>query len=308
MFGFIGDVFEDIVSAPWEMGEKLLSGDIDGFFTHLVEMSFELDIFFGYDIGDIASELDDFLDQNPWLKGVIVAAGFAAGGVGGLVAAAAIAATDTMSEINEGTFDLGDIGSGAMEFGALYAGGALGAGAGNAMLSTTAGQIQAGTQILGRSGLLGDAGKYVAIAGGAAAGNFSVQEIAKTAAKAMQETGLLGDDGNAVMDAVISASTGDYSSLQAGVSSGIQALRQSQLLGRDAEPYLGAATDLMGSDDWSTKGSISNVSSALARTGVLGDDGSKVANLVNTGVNTDINNNRDLVRTGSEVFRQINDL
>ncbi len=224
LFSSIGD----ILSTP----TKLFEGDFDGLLTAPFETAIDFDFipFVEFDLGDLASEIDNFLDANPWLKGVIVAAGFAAGGVGGLVAAAAIAATDTISEVNEGTFDIGDLGRGAVEFGSLYAGGALAAGAGSMALNTTLGQVQAGTQILAKTGVLGDAGKYFAVAGSLAAADWgSLPSSISNAANALRSTGELGEDGDNVMSALIAASSGDYGSLQTAVASGAQALRAANI-------------------------------------------------------------------------------
>lgn len=312
------DGIVDVVKSPFEAaadvatgGAKLLTGDFDGALSDFGDAlakpavtAFEADIFFGMDLGDLASEIDDFLDQNPWLKSAIVAAGFAAGGVGGLVAAGAIAATDTMSEINEGTFDIGDIGRGGMEFGALYAGGAMGASAGGMALNTTAGQVKAGAELLNRSGLLGKTGRFVGAAAGAYAGNWaSAAASAGTAATALRDTGLLGRDGDNVMNAVVAASGGDYGSLQTAVASGATALRAARI-DEDLDPYLATAGSLASNDYDDVSGTIGTVNDALGNLRVVDGETERYLDagvgVVGRGIDGDLDDFGDYADAASE--------
>lgn len=239
MCGIVKGVL-DIATSPLDSAVKLAQGDIDGAFTAPFEAMFEADIFFGADFGDLMSMMDDILDEVPGLKeAIVIAAGVATGGVGAIVAAAAIAATDTLSEVNEGTFEMNDLVAGGMEFASLAAAGAT-AGAAGAL--TTTAKAQLATRVLASSGLLGDgASRYVQIAGAAVGGDWSsVTDGIRNTAVALQETGLLGEDVNAVLGAVAAASGGDYSSLQSGVTAGIGSLQH--VAGDEASPYLAGLT------------------------------------------------------------------
>ncbi len=265
MFG-IGD----ILSAPFDAVEKLAKGDIGGFFMQPFETAFEADIFFGADLGDVASFVDDVLDEHPWLKtAIVMAAGAATGGVGAVVAAAAIAATDTASEINEGTFELNDLAGGAMEFGTLAASGATG-GAVGAM--STAAKVQMGTRILASSGLLGEeASRYVQAAGVAVGGDWSsVMGGVQNTLGAVQQTGALSEDADTIIGAALAATNGDYSSLQSGVTSGIEAA--SIVASEEVQPYFAGLSSAIDGDYSSFEASAGTIIEVADDTNLLGDD------------------------------------
>ncbi|MEM7710187.1 MAG: hypothetical protein AAF264_05440, partial [Pseudomonadota bacterium] len=269
MCGIIKGVV-DIVTSPIDSAVKLAKGDIAGAFLEPFEAAFDADLFFGADFGDMMSLMDDVLDEVPGLKeAIVIAAGVATGGVGAIVAAAAIAATDTLSEVNEGNFELNDLAAGGLEFASLAAAGAT-AGAAGAL--TTTAKTQIASRVLASSGLLGeDASRFVQIAGGAVGGDWSsVTESIRNSAIALQQTGLLGEDVNNVLGAVAAASTGDYTSLQSGVTAGIGAAQK--VAGDEASPFLAGLSTAINGDYGSAETIASTLIETTDRTGLLGSD------------------------------------
>ena len=298
MFG-IGD----ILSAPFDGLEKLAKGDIGGFFLQPFETAFEENIFFGADLGDVASFVDDVLEEHPWLKtALVMAAGAATGGVGGVIAAAAIAATDTASEINEGTFEWNDLASGSIEFGTLAASGATG-GAAGAM--STAAKVQMGTRILASSGLLGEeASRYVQAAGAAVGGDWSsVIGGGQSTLGAMQQTGVLSEDPNNIIGATLAATNGDYSSLQSGVTAGINAA--SIVAGEDAQPYFSGLSTAINGDHSSVESSAGSVIDVVDDTNLLGAD-ERYLDTADGVLNRDWSSGGDGLETGIDVAGETN--
>lgn len=139
--------------------------------------------FTGLTYGELATAIDDLLDQYPWMKtAIIVAAGAATGGTGALMAAGSMAAMDGMAKASDGEITAAELKGMAFETTALYAT-AMTAGAGGALATTTA-QVQFATQILNKVVDMGEFGAYANLAVGAATMDWStlsrtVQSVAK---------------------------------------------------------------------------------------------------------------------------------
>ena len=295
---FVGDVAK-VATAPLSGVDNLLKGDFEGAFTEPFENAWDglkdsvesfgklakdLD-FIG--LGQVFSELDDFLDENPWLKGVISA-------VAPLYGSAAIAAIDIASEINEGDLTIEDFARGGVEFGMNYAGGRLAGMAGGGGLDAT----QIATKVLGESGVLGeDSSKIATAAGILAGGDFSSAAGAfNTAIEAVDASDALGEN-EKYLKAFKTIYNGDYGSGVEAYKTVSRALDETDLLG-DNEKYLRVGSAIVEGDYSSAGGIFETAKEAADEAGVL--DG--IAPYVDAGerVYDFLDGDRELAMGGSD--------
>ncbi|WP_227270237.1 hypothetical protein [Roseobacter weihaiensis] len=167
--------------AKFDFLEDIVTFDFEDQLVMLAQT--EIIPFTGLTYGEIATVLDDLLDQYPWMKtAIIVAAGAASGGTGALMAAGSMAAMDGMAKASDGEITAAELKGMAFETAALYAT-AMTAGTGGALATTTA-QVQFATQILNKVVDMGEFGAYANLAVGGATMDWStlsrsVQNVAK---------------------------------------------------------------------------------------------------------------------------------
>lgn len=316
MFGFIKEAIEAPFETAADMVKSAAKGDIGGVFMAPIEngivdpakaayedlgeaievmgkIAHELDVL---GLGKVFEWVDKILDENPWLKQIIVA-------VAPLYGTAALAAIDIASQISQGDLTIEDLNRVAMESVVNYTSGRLAGMSGGAGLGTAAGKYQMASTVLTESGVLGEDGTKIArVAGIAANGDFSsASGIVTNGSEIAKESGVFGEENDKYFDALQAGASGDYSSTGAAISSGAEVFRESEVFGETGDRYLSGVQVAAGGDYSSTTSTAQTGIDVLQTSGVLGEDADRYLDTGEAVLNADTSSTDALVSSGAEI-------